>query len=103
MPASRRIIPKLKHRHLAKPTLVEQISTPPAPRTIQEQVDLLFDVAGLSRYIGVEISWIYEHTARGSRVDIPFIKVGRFLRFRRSSIDAWLAERERRQEVPAKK
>jgi predicted DNA-binding transcriptional regulator AlpA len=97
-----RLTPKLKHRHhRAKPTLAEQISTPPppAPRTIQEQVDVLFDVTGLSRYLGVEISWVYEHTARGSRVDIPFVKIGRFLKFRKSSIDAWLASRERQQEI----
>ncbi len=101
-----RLTPKLKHlHHPAKPTLVEQISTPPPParRTIEEQVDVLFDVTGLSRYLGVEISWIYEHTARGSRVDIPFVKIGRFLKFRKTSIDAWLASRERQQEIPQAK
>ena len=88
MPASRRLTPKLKkHSHRpAKPSLAEQITTPPPPRpTIEQQADTLFDVTGLADYLSVPDSWIYAATAKGSTADLPFIKLeGRFLRFRRS-------------------
>lgn len=104
MPRTRPTSLKLKHR-TARPSLAEQISTPPAPRpTIEEQVDCLFNVAGLAKYLGVVESWIYQATAKGSTANLPFIKVGgHFLRFRKSSIDRWLAERERQRETVTKK
>jgi excisionase family DNA binding protein len=49
--------------------------------------DELMDVKGLAKYLKVKESWVYEkiHTKR-----IPFLKAGRFPRFRRDSIDKWL-------------
>ena len=51
--------------------------------------DDLFDVAGVAAYLRVDRQRIYEWTSQNS---IPFIKAGRFLRFRKSVIDRWLAE-----------
>ena len=49
------------------------------------------DVAAMLK---VSKSWVYEHTrlrgARGS--GLPFIKVGRLVRYRRSDVEAWLCK-----------
>ena len=49
--------------------------------------DELMDVKGLAKYLKVKESWVYEkiHTKR-----IPFIKAGKFPRFRKKHIDKWL-------------
>lgn len=46
-------------------------------------------VATLSRLLGVPSSWVYERTATG---DIPHYRVGRYVRFRVSEVEAWLAD-----------
>ena len=46
------------------------------------------DVAAL---LGVGTDWIYSETRAGR---IPHVKLGRCRRYRRESIDAWLAELE---------
>jgi excisionase family DNA binding protein len=39
-------------------------------------------------------STVYELTRRRSRRPLPVLRVGKFLRFRRSEIEAWLVQRE---------
>jgi excisionase family DNA binding protein len=39
----------------------------------------------------------YTVRQRARRREIPAIRLGKFWRFRRSSLDAWIAEQERRQ------
>lgn len=89
MPASRRLTPKLKRpHHRPAPTLQERISTPPPPKltvTAGGDDDPLFDVFGLAAYLGVGHWWVYDHVN-----DLPTLKVGRFLKFRRSHVDRWL-------------
>ena len=41
--------------------------------------------------LGVGADWIYSETRAGR---IPHVKLGRYRRYRRESIDAWLAELE---------
>jgi excisionase family DNA binding protein len=52
--------------------------------------DELLDVNGLSTYLGVRASWVYKQTKENS---IPFVKMGKYLRFRRSAIDKWVNSR----------
>lgn len=49
--------------------------------------DIIFDVEGLSSYLKTTKRWIYEQTHLGA---IPFYKVGRYPKFRKSEIDKWL-------------
>jgi excisionase family DNA binding protein len=49
--------------------------------------DLLFTVKTLAKYLAVSDQWVYE---RVHSREIPFIKVGKFPRFRKSDIDRWL-------------
>jgi excisionase family DNA binding protein len=53
-------------------------------------VDDLMGVDELGKYLGgVSRDWIYQRTAGN---EIPFVKVGRMIKFRRSDIDRWLAK-----------
>ncbi len=49
--------------------------------------DRLYDVQELAEYLSVSTQWIYE---RVQLKEIPYIKVGKLLRFRKSGIDTWL-------------
>jgi excisionase family DNA binding protein len=71
-----------------KPILIGMQSKP-------TQVDDLMGVVELSKCLGgVSRDWIYQRTANN---EIPFIKVGHLVKFRRSDIERWLAK----QSVPA--
>ena len=65
------------------------LQTNPSP------VDDLMGVIELGKYLGgVSRDWIYQRTAGN---EIPFVKVGRMIKFRRCDIDRWLSTRS----VPA--
>jgi len=49
--------------------------------------DNIFTVKVLSKYLHVSDQWVYE---RIHLKQIPFIKIGKFPRFRKSDIDQWL-------------
>lgn len=49
--------------------------------------EALVDVAGLAKYLGVKVSWVYGKVATG---ELPCIRVGRYLRFRVSDVLAWM-------------
>ena len=49
--------------------------------------DKLFTVDSLSEYLEVSKGWVYERT---HLKEIPYMKVGRFPRFRKRDIDKWL-------------
>ena len=51
--------------------------------------DRLYDVQELAEYLSVSTQWIYE---RVQLKEIPYIKVGRLLRFQKSDIDRWLED-----------
>ncbi|MEW6365195.1 MAG: helix-turn-helix domain-containing protein [Acidobacteriota bacterium] len=52
----------------------------------------LLTVATLAEYLSVKPEWVYERT-HGH--EIPYFKVGKFPRFRKSEIDKWLASQSR--------
>lgn len=51
------------------------------------EADTIFTVEDLCRYLQAEPDWIYKRTARK---EIPYIKAGGLLRFRKRDIDKWL-------------
>jgi len=58
--------------------------------------DELMDVKGLAGYLNVNKQWVYEKTHMGI---IPYYKVGKYPRYRKSKIDAWLLEKENRKNI----
>ena len=55
-------------------------------------IDRLLEADDVARYIGMTTDWIYREVRAGR---MPHIRLGRYVRFRRESIDDWLAARER--------
>ncbi|MGE4542706.1 MAG: helix-turn-helix domain-containing protein [Pedobacter sp.] len=51
--------------------------------------DQFYDVAGLAKYLNVSRDWIYKKV---SQHNIPYMKTGRLIKFRKSSIDRWMEE-----------
>jgi excisionase family DNA binding protein len=66
-----------------KPTLMR----PPESRA---QAEELMSVCQLAAHLGVSKDGIYRKTAGN---ELPFVKVGRLVKFRRSEIDRWLASK----------
>jgi len=60
------------------------------PLLTQRKDDVIFDVPGLSQYLGVTPQWIYDKKKSGL---LPYFKAGRFLKFRKSLIDEWVASK----------
>ncbi len=53
----------------------------------------LMTVEELASYLGVKKQWVYEKTHLNI---IPYYKVGKYPRYRKSKIDEWLLEKENR-------
>ena len=60
---------------------------PVLARSKTSDKESLLDVKGLAQYLGVKPQWVYERVAQR---EVPFLKVGKFPRFRKSEIDQWL-------------
>ena len=41
----------------------------------------------------VKLSWLYQHTRRRTQDRIPFVKIGRYLRFREEDLAAYIEAR----------
>ena len=41
----------------------------------------------------VKLSWLYQHTRRRTQDRIPFVKIGRYLRFREQDLVAYIEAR----------
>jgi excisionase family DNA binding protein len=53
----------------------------------REEDDKLFTVKTLAEYLGVSSQWVYERVHLKA---IPFIKMGKFPRFKKKVIEQWL-------------
>lgn len=58
------------------------------PHPIEPNIDPLLNTAGLSNYLNVPMSWIYNNKHL-----LPGFRVGKEMRYRRSEIDQWLETR----------
>lgn len=63
------------------------ISLAPQPLTEAERLLTVHEVAELLR---VPVSWVYERTRRRGDQQLPHIKMGKYLRFRRAEVLGWL-------------
>ena len=53
----------------------------------KEKDDAIFDIDGLSKYLGVTNQWCYDAVSKKS---VPYFKVGRYNRFKKAAIDKWI-------------
>lgn len=54
----------------------------------KQEDDVVFDVAKLAEYLNVNRSWVYKKI---QFKEIPYLKVGKYSRFRKKDIDKWLS------------
>lgn len=66
---------------------VLKIITPLLSANGKEKSDVIFTVKSLAEYLEVSDQWVYE---RVHLKEIPFAKVGKFPRFKKTDIDRWL-------------
>jgi excisionase family DNA binding protein len=52
--------------------------------------DELLTVHDAARLLNVSVSWIYEHTRDEAEDRLPFVKLGKYLRFDRSDLRAYV-------------
>lgn len=53
--------------------------------------DIIFTPESLAEFLKVDISWVYKKV---SSKNIPFFKSGKYVRFKKSSIDRWISSQE---------
>lgn len=51
----------------------------------------LLDAREVAELLGVPERWVRSHTRSG---DLPCVPLGRYRRYRREAVEAWIAERE---------
>jgi len=85
----------LTYHMVFPPELVEAISSDLAKKigpllsahTSREQDCGLLDVEALSKYLNVNKTWVYDRVKFN---EIPYVKMGKYLRFRKPKIDKWI-------------
>jgi excisionase family DNA binding protein len=60
----------------------------PSPRRAVPETDRLMTVEDLAEYLGLPTATIYKQRSEGTGP--PGYRVGKFVRWRRSEVDAWL-------------
>ena len=62
-------------------------ATAAAGRNDDEELLTVHDAA---RYLNVSVSWVYEHTRDNRSGRLPFVKLGKYLRFDRRDLRAYI-------------
>ncbi len=52
--------------------------------------DELLTVHNAARFLNVSVSWVYEHTRDDADDRLPFVKLGKYLRFDRADLRAYI-------------
>ena len=65
---------------------------PPEAESSDGRPEPLLTAEGLSKLIGMSPAWIYEHASGQRRPEIPCVKVGGSIQFRRTEIKQWIRE-----------
>lgn len=66
---------------------------PPMAIGDESLVEHLLTIQDLARMLKLPVSWVREHVRAGARDRIPGFKLGKYWRFRREDIFAWLNQR----------
>lgn len=67
--------------------VVEQLKPLLQTRQQNKEEEKILDVKTLGEYLMVDQSWIYKKVQYG---EIPYFKVGKYNRFKKSDIDKWI-------------
>jgi excisionase family DNA binding protein len=59
-----------------------------------QTIERLLTPEEAAEVLRVKVSWLYQHTRRRSQDRIPFVRVGRYLRFREQDLVAYIEGRK---------
>ena len=54
------------------------------------ELEELLTVHDAARFLNVSVSWVYEHTRDDVEDRLPFVKLGKYLRFDRTDLRAYI-------------
>ena len=60
--------------------------------SLEASVDRILTVAEVAALLRVPKSWVYEHVRPGANPRLPHFKLGKYVRFRQSNIETFLAD-----------
>jgi excisionase family DNA binding protein len=80
------------------PAALDTTAPAPLPTSSERASVRLLEVEDIADILGMTTDWVYREV-RADR--LPHIRLGRYVRFRRESIEAWLAASERGAKVSA--
>ena len=52
----------------------------------------LLNVSEISQFLGVPVSWVYGHTRERGLLQIPHIKLGKYVRFDPEKVREWVSK-----------
>ena len=86
-----------KHSHVHKGKFMNRaiLSLDPVPPVPGDRVaiavgDELLTVNDAARFLNVTVSWVYEHTRDGAEDRLPFVKLGKYVRFDRTDLREYI-------------
>jgi len=66
--------------------------------------DALLTVHDTARFLKVSVTWVYEHVRPESEDRLPFVKLGKYLRFDRRDLQAYIdAKRAESRRLPRRR
>ena len=71
---------------------LSQVAGAGIPRVRSESASRLLEAEDVANILGMRTDWVYREVRAGR---LPHIRLGRAVRFRRESIEAWIQSRER--------
>ena len=60
----------------------------------KQAIEHLLTPEEAAEILRVKLSWLYQHTRRRTQDRIPFVKIGRYLRFREQDLVAYIESRK---------
>jgi excisionase family DNA binding protein len=61
-----------------------------APLIHRDLADELMTAAETARFLKVPVTWVYEHVRPGAEDRLPVVKIGKYLRFDRRDLQAYI-------------
>jgi excisionase family DNA binding protein len=70
--------------------LLDTAERRPDPDAAMSIGDVLLTVHDAARFLNVSVSWVYEHARDGAEDRLPCVKLGKYLRFDRTDLRAYI-------------
>lgn len=73
--------------HTSTPTRTQRLrADEPSDSVVVDDLDELLTVNDAARLLHVTVSWVYEHTRDDAEDRLPFVKLGKYVRFDRTDL-----------------